>query len=252
MQTKGLLTIVRTIPTPRASETTEESTFAWFPLPDSVEELQQQPGSPLQQADHTQGVQRLVEHLHEFGTRMRETQDLHTRGEYQRAMLLWRKAIDMMPDPLEKGRAMRGYAASAARLGNYWAAGKWAASAFELHGQAANTVPAEFQLQALRQRGASAGMLGRLIVGSALRRERAGRLSPRGAREEAREGLSYFDAALEDILSVEIATGGDLNAQPDQERINLVSRMAIAYALVSDRPERATTYSRAAADFGWK
>jgi len=228
IEATGVLHILHYTPAAKA-DGAEVSATRWFELPDTLEELEEETGKLF--ASHGDGVRMLLEGLHRFTRTMDAAQQAHGQGRFARARQLYLAAADILPDPLEKGRATRGAAEGAWRIGAMDAAITDAHEALSGHDEAVRIFPEAAKTQARRERAASGGVLGRIVVAAAVRWERSGDLTPMQARAIAQEGVGYLDAALDDILAVEAATG----VAPDQYKINIMSRLAVAHALYGDQ-----------------
>lgn len=173
-----------------------------------------------------------------FDDLMLHAQGLHGQGDFAEAQSMWKQAVGVAPDAIEKARAIRGDAASAHQLGDAAYAIQRATSAHLIHDQAvASTTQYKSpeRIRALRERAQSASLLGRIVVSSFAARELTDVISINNARHHSERGLGLFDEALRDITTVEKAT-----AAPDQYRINALSHAAIAHSLYGDEQTAAT------------
>ncbi len=241
IETTGTLQILHHTPETQA-DGIEISATRWFELPDTLEQLEEQTGKLF--ASHGEGVRLILEELHRFKHLMDEAQQLHGQGKFAEARQQYLKAAEVLPDPLEKGRAIRGAASGAERTGDRGTAIHEARQALDMHDQTVLSYP-EYIIQARRERAASRGVLGKMIIAAVMYQERFSELTPTEARISARDGLAHLDGALEDIIAVEAATG----IVPDQYRINLMSRLAVAHSLYGDEL-KGRNYARQARSLG--
>lgn len=243
METRADLLVVHHMPEPQP-DLQEVRDARWFEAKD-VASLVEQTGSLY--ASHGDIVKDALADLDSFHDTISNAQLLHGMGKFVSACKQWQNAADMTVDPLEKGRALRGDAASAARLGYKQRAAKVAKKAYDIHDQAVHEASDEqAELPAKRERAQSANVLGTLLVGATARLELSWYFSRQDARENAQDGLKMLNSAIEDVLAVESVTG-----QTDQYKINLMSRLAIAHSLYGDT-DLAKDYTKQARALAWQ
>jgi 8-oxo-dGTP pyrophosphatase MutT (NUDIX family) len=238
IETTGTLQMLHYTPETRA-DGVEISATRWFELPDTLEQLEEQTGKLF--ASHGNGVQIMLGELRRFKHLMDDAQQLHGQGKFAEARERYLEAANVLPDPLERGRAIRGAASGAERMGDRATAISEAKRALEIHDRAVRSFPKEAEMQATRERAASRGVLGKIAVSAVVRQERLGELAPAEARAAAQKGLACLDGALEDILTVEAVRG----VEPDQYKINIMGRLALAHTLYGDR-SKGKDYARQA------
>jgi ADP-ribose pyrophosphatase len=188
-------------------------------------------------ASHAAIIQQAKNEVDSFNSIMKQAQILHGKGDFAQAKPLWSAAQGILPDPLENGRALRGEAASLARLQLHTQAAVKAREALALHDDAVASHGAgdgtiEAHLSALRYRAESRAVLGRILLSPIVNAERTTTMTPGEARQEAEESLAYLNDALQDIVRVEAATH-----RTDQHKINMLSRLAIAHALYGEKQQ---------------
>jgi hypothetical protein len=168
----------------------------------------------------------------EFHHTMRAAQELHGQGKFADAQRSWQHAADILPEPdiRERARAIRGDAASAAKLKDYGYAERRARAAYAMHRTVLEAATGDDRLPALREFVASGGLLGRLVIGGLIRQERHEHLPPKNARSQAVGPLLLLEGAWDGIIEAEALTQA-----ADQHKINLVSGLTIAHGLYGDR-----------------
>jgi hypothetical protein len=166
-----------------------------------------------------------------FDSRMQEGQLAHGSGNYDDARLTWQEAEELAPDALSKGRAIRGDASSAGRLGADDAIPR-AEQAYGIHRQ--ETEPPETASnQAWRERAESARVYGRMLL--------------RGAIDQERRGSSTTLLGIAgDVLDDAAASMRRVTAseQPDQHDINLSPYLVISRALQGRKTAATDEYKR--------
>lgn len=180
---------------------------------------------------------------------MRQAQDLHNKGGFAKAEELWSAAAEIAPDPIERGRAIRGNAASLHQLGRDALAMVRAEQAHGIHEACveASSQPANpNHIRSLRELAQSESVLGRFVVREVAVQELTGILTVGEARANAERGLILLDSALFDITKVEKIT-----QQPDQYRINATGHAAMAHALYGE-PDAAAVLAREARHIAWR
>ena len=242
IETTAALMIVHYTPEPRA-DMRETVDAQWFEFED-IDSLEAQTGQLY--ANHGEMLLHAIAAIDSFNTLIRSAQDLHGRGQFAQAQEKWLAASDILPDSLSKARALRGYAASIARLGNRELAIAQIRTAKAQNDQALAIAPESSEFIYRRERAQSALVLGSLVVGEIVDLERRKIAKPHDARRAAATGLADLDSALADIEQVEAQTGG-----VDQYRINILSRLAVAQALYGDR-NAARAAAKEAARLGWQ
>jgi hypothetical protein len=165
-----------------------------------------------------------------FNGRMQEGQLAHGRGDYDDARLTWRKAEELAPDALSRGRAIRGDASSAGRLGADDAIPR-AQHAYDIHRQ--ETELPETASSAWRERAESARVYGRMLLRTAINQER---------RSGNTTLLGIAGGILEDAAtSMRQVTTSE---QPDQHDINLSPYLVISRALRGRKAAATDEYKR--------
>jgi len=218
---------------------TEIDIFGWFEIKGSPKEFIKNLPKPPNIADedhvpgmfasHDQGVAAVFEALQTFGAKMEAAQIARRELRHEDALRLQREASELVPESVEQGIALRGQAASYERLGEYDAAIATAQSAVAVHDKFLELVPAEATDHVAvvrRELGVSKGMLGRVIIGSLVHMERNGAIEPADARREVMAAVGHLTDAVEDIAASERTLG-----MVDQDKIHLLSRLALAHAL---------------------
>lgn len=241
IETTGTLHMLHYTPQTRP-DGVEISAARWFELPDTLAQLEAQTGKLF--ASHGEGIKKLLEHLRGFKDGMDEAQQLHGQGRFAEARQKYLEVAGMLPDPLESGRALRGAAAGAGRMGDTVVAMGEAQKAVDIHDEAVRSFPEEAQVSARRERAASRGVLGQIAIAALVQHERFDKLTLLKAQAAAQNGVTHLDQAYEDILTVEAASG-----TPDQYKINIMSRLALAHSLYGDRA-KGRNYARQALALG--
>jgi hypothetical protein len=151
-------------------------------------------------------------------------QELHGLGDFTEARDHWKNAEAHAPDPVSEGRAIRGDAASAAKLGYLAEAVERAQSALVLHGQAAAENPAHRREEAQTQ-----GVLTRFMFRSIGLEEYNGLIPTDEAKHQAASPLRGMRKAMYTLREVSKEAGRN-----DQHLLNLVPHMITGEALYGD------------------
>lgn len=189
-----------------------------------------------------------LEPQNSFAALMEDARTLHGRGSFEAAQAKWQAAEVFAPNPLEEGRAVRGDAASASRLGDHRYAISRDEQALRLQERAIREHPEGTSWwEGSREKAQTLGELGRVMLVEVVEKEHNRVFPPHTARGEAISALIRFNLAGSEIRHAEkLANDGE----PDQYRINLASRGAVAHGLYGDR-ERARKEAWAAFRLGW-
>lgn len=225
---QGFLRILPYIP-----EATPSDDFEAFWMP--VEEVTQEsdrPTLPNWYGDHESVVATATAYMRGYDATMRLAQAEHSMGNFAAAEGKWREAAGMLPDVMSRGWALRGLAASLDRVGDEEAK-KVARLALDLHETYVGVVPATVRPRIARELIESNGVMGRIVLRPTLEAEQSGDLTEEQGRVRAEGALYYFGRAVGYAIDVENATG----PEPDQHKINLLSRFIIAHSLYGDPQE---------------
>ncbi len=195
----------------------------WFTLQDA-KQLEKATGGVA--TSHLKIIGSALSRLTNFEHMMTQGQRLHQRGKYSNARMRWEMATKYLPDPLEKGRAHRGVAASAFRQNAVDTALAEGRKARQFHERAMQLVSGDTTYKVQRERAESSTVLGRMMLRRAVDVEHA--LSGRDVlgTTDPQEGLSMLESALNDLRAVESFTG-----EHDQHMLNLLSRLSLAHSL---------------------
>lgn len=223
--------------------------FAPDPTPDGTE-ISRARWAPLKDvyglhASHDKLLDKVRERLDAFKGLMDEAQDLHGAGEFARAEEKYNEAKNLLPDPLERGRAMRGAVASASRQPEPQDAPARRAHLSSLTGRAQAALDEQEKVFGYTPRGIyhverdiaqSKTVRGSTGAHEAVIHELDG-LSDRGrAQMLGRTSLGWLRQAYNNLAYCENQPDNP-NRSPDQHRINLISRLAVAEALYGDKRE---------------
>jgi|GEM_PF-3049845 len=160
-----------------------------------------------------------------FNSAMLAGQELHGQGDFTEARDHWQIAENHAPDAVSAGRAIRGDAASAAKLGYLGVAVERAQTALVLHGDAAAENPVY-----RREEAQTRGVLARLMFKS-IGTEEYHELMPTA---EARKGAVLPLVSMR--RAVEVLGGISREAErTDQHLLNLLPHMATGEALYGDQ-----------------
>lgn len=215
----------------------------WFDLR-AITDLERESRESID-ASHIALIKMAATLLDDFEQKMDKAQDLHGKGKYADAQPLWHAASNMLVDPLEKGRALRGEAASLARRGNDEDALQKAQEALTWHTDAEDIFPgASEKMQ--RHLAESHAVVGRIILAPIIQAENAVMLDVSLAKQGAILALGHLEHAYAIISELEVSTG-----ELDQHKINMLSRLAIGLALYGDRAS-GKEYAWDALKLAWK
>ncbi len=163
-----------------------------------------------------------------FEARMANSVTLHNEGHYEDALTQTRSAYDIAPvGSAESGRAARDIAARLDRLERPEEAAEWANEAFQTHAKRVEDF--RYDLDAFRERGASALYLGVLGLREYLRDDTGNQLQPDP------QVLSSFRNAWADIRTAKQMRGLGINRWVDQYQINAARRVSMAESLLGNK-----------------
>lgn len=192
-------------------------------------------------ASHDELVDEVRERLEKFDSTMKKAQEHHNNGRFAEAQDTYRQAIDILPDPLARGRAMRGAVASASRQPEPQDRSKRAMQLANLSRSAQGALDEQQCVLAytpdniphvVRDIAQSKTVRGSIDAHRAVTHEEDGSVSIETAKNLGKASLGWFREAYQDLLQTEGSS-----EYPDQHRINLVSRLALAEALYGDKHE---------------
>lgn len=191
-----------------------------------------------------------IEPQNSFVALMEDGQALHARGSFEAAQAKWRAAEVFAPNPLEEGRAVRGDAASASRLGEHDYAIQRGEQALGLQMHAIREHPdGTAWWEGSREKAQTLAELGRVMLVEVIEKEQSRVLPPHTAHSEAISGVIRFNLAESEIRHAEkLADDGEV----DQYRINMASRIAMAHGLYGGDRKLARKEAWTALRLGWR